>query len=184
MSQFRNIVEKVLKEHHIILTESIIKVYGKNNELIRILKNPSYNDYKNFKKNTKWNSVRGIYGDDGNTYVWDADCGIHYQIGKYLYEAGIHILMFVQWEDFENNLQLNGYSDDPRFTQLFIDRPEEFKRANTVEKAFTEILKNGKITLNSDEEAKQLYEWILDSDTFSGNNWDLRLNGKTITGDI
>jgi len=183
MSEWERIVENILKENDITLIESIIKVYGKNNELIRILKNLNYNDYKNFKKNTKYNSVRGIYGDDGNTYVWDADYGTHYQIGKYLYEAGINILMFVQWEDFENTLELEGYSDDPKFTQLFVDRPEEFKIANTVEKAFTEISKNGKITLNSEEEAKQLYKWILDSDTFNNDNWDLRLNGKIITGD-
>jgi hypothetical protein len=183
MSEWERIVENILKENDITLTESIIKVYGKNNELIRILKNPSYNDYKNFKKNTKYNSVRGIYGDDGNTYVWDADYGIHHQIWKYLYEAGIDILMFVRWEDFENTLVFKGYSDDPKFTQLFVDRPEEFKIADTVEKAFTEISKKGKITLNSEEEAKQLYKWILDSDTFSNDNWDLHLNGKIITGD-
>lgn len=181
MNSWDKIVYKVLKENHITLTESIIKVYGRNNELIRVLKNPSYDDYKNFKKNTKWNSVRGIYGDDGNTYVWDADYGIHHQMNAYLYEAGIDIEMLVQWQDFDNALQCQGGSDDPRFTQLFADRPEEFEIANTIGKAYTKLLENGKITLNSEEEAKQLYEWIFDSDTFD-ENWDLHLNGKTITG--
>lgn len=181
MNSWDKIVYKVLKENHITLTESIIKVYGRNNELIRVLKNPSYDDYKNFKKNTKWNSVRGIYGDDGNIYVWNADYGIHHQMNAYLYEAGIDIEMLVQWQDFDNVLQCQGGSDDPKFTQLFADRPEEFKIANTIGKAYTELLENGKITLNSEEEAEQLYEWIFDSDTFD-ENWDLHLNGKTITG--
>ena len=182
MSQFRNMVENILqKEKGYNLNESIIKVYGKNDELIRILKNPTFSDYKTFKSNSKWNSVRGIYGSDGNTYVWDADYGIHRQIANYLYDAGIKMNILVEWQDFDDVLQFQGNSDAPRFTQLFIDRPKDFKIANAVSKAFTIISDKGKIVLNSEKEAEELYDWIYNSDAFD-DNWELNLEGNIIIG--
>lgn len=182
MLQFRNMVENILqKEKGYNLNESIIKVYGKNDEIIRILKNPTLSDYKAFKSNSKWNSVRGIYGSDGNTYVWDADNGIHRQIANYLYDAGIKMDILVEWQDFDDVLQFQGTSDAPRFTQLFTDRPEDFKIANAVSKAFTIISNKGKIVLNSEKEAEELYNWIDNSDTFD-DNWELNLEGNVIIG--
>ena len=181
MSQFRKIVENILEKNGYNLNESIIKVYGKNDEIIRILKNPTLSDYKAFKSNSKWNSVRGIYGSDGNTYVWDADYGIHYQIANYLYSAGIRMDTLVEWQDFNDTLQFQGTSDAPRFTQLFTDRPEDFKIANAVGKAFTILSDEGKIVLNSEKEAEELYDWIYNSDAFD-DNWELNLEGNIIIG--
>ena len=105
----------------------------------------------------------------------------NYQIANYLYNAGIRMDTLVEWQDFNDTLQFQGTSDAPRFTQLFTDRPEDFKIANAVGKAFTILSNEGKIVLNSEKEAEELYDWIYNSDAFD-SNWELSLKGNTIIG--
>lgn len=95
-----------------------------------ILRNPSLYEYEEFKKNTKYNAIRGIgIGDD--IYVTDASNGIHanleYQVLEYLgYDVNnINFSDYINCnfsEDENNNFSMSQSGKNKAFEKLKITR--------------------------------------------------------------
>lgn len=95
-----------------------------------ILKNPSIQDYVNFKNNTKYKAIRGI-GILNDIYVIDANSGIHDQLaGKVLEYLGydlskINIEDYITGtfkEDEHNNFSYSLYKENKKLEEFALQR--------------------------------------------------------------
>ena len=166
MTKFRKIVEKILKEAHIlnVYNPGDINHFGIRKEgIIKVLVNPSYHEYKSFKYNIPNHEVRLIYGTDNNIYVWDGNMAIHNKMLYYLEKQfGMDINTKLDAEDHANGkLYFDGYVEDPRFSKLFQDNLNEYNRAMIVGKCVRTGAKQGYIKFNTPKEAQYAYKLLM-----------------------
>lgn len=72
---------RILTEAQIFMVMDDTNFRGKT----AVLKNPTFDEYLAFKKNTKYNAMRGI-GINNDIYVIDANSGIHDQLAGIVLE--------------------------------------------------------------------------------------------------
>lgn len=139
MSQWYDIVNKILKENSIVLNEATIIHTNSYNDFndgdkLIVIKNPSKEEYNNIKKNSKYNSVRGFVTEDDSVYVWDANLGIHQDVidtlddeNKKPYDV---VLQFSQDEN--NNIKIDSSFDSKRLNDLLDYKKSKYSNTNTL----------------------------------------------------
>lgn len=117
---------RILTEAQIFMVRDDTNFRGKT----AVLKNPTFDEYLAFKKNTKYNAIRGI-GINNDIYIIDANSGIHDQLAGIVLERLGYDLEKINFDDYItctfkedefNNFSSIEYKENDRLRELKIKR--------------------------------------------------------------